>query len=65
MRLHSLSNSQPLDILSEAPRISKDITKIKRPLGISTDEFTDDYISHLADIRDRRPDLFKKIMLGN
>ena len=64
MRLHTLSNAQPLDILSEAPRKPKSTQKIECPFGISPEDFTDEYQAHLADIRDRRPELFQKIMLG-
>lgn len=39
--------------------------EIRRPFGISKEEFTDDYKEHLRQMQKTRPDLFDKIMSGD
>lgn len=70
MKLNQLSPIQEGEeqkrILGEAsPRNSiSSLPPIKKPFGIKDEEYTEDYIERLKDVRDRRPDLYKKIMAG-
>lgn len=44
--------------------VASSLPPIKKPFGIKDEEYTDEYIEDLKDVRDRRPDLYKKIMAG-
>lgn len=70
MKLNQLSpikeGEEQKRILGEAsPRnVTSSLPPIQKPFGIKDEEYTDDYIERLTDVRDRRPDLYKKIMAG-
>lgn len=65
MRLNTLTNSDAhAEQLNEAPKSTAKKEPIFRPLGISEEEFTPEYIKELEDIRDRRPELWHKIKHG-
>lgn len=65
MRLNTLTQSDAhAEQLNEAPKVKGEKEQIFRPLGISEEEFTPEYVKELEDIRDRRPELWHKIKNG-
>lgn len=70
MKLNQLSQTEVDEdfntLLSEKSSSIKNVDsgKITRPFGISPEEFTEDYIEHLKQMRVNDPDLFHKVMHG-
>ena len=67
MKLFSIVEDDKMEkMLSERKTsLAIDDEPVKRPIGISVEEFTDEYKSHLEDIKMRRPELYKKIVQGH
>jgi len=53
---------KPIDVLQENFDDDKDV---EMPLGIRSDEFTEEYKNHLREIKKRRPELYRKMIHGN
>lgn len=70
MRLNQLSSNnnelQTEDILSERGplNVPTEDLDIRKPLGISDERWTEEFIEDLKEMKTSRPDLFRKIMLG-
>jgi hypothetical protein len=63
-----VDNEKVEELLSEkkkTPSLTIDEEPVKRPIGISAEEFTEEYKERLEDIRRRRPNVYKKIINGN
>lgn len=63
MKLNTLTNKNIPELLAETSRHEED-TEIRRPFGISKEEFTEEYKDHLRKMKKRNPELFDKIMNG-
>jgi hypothetical protein len=68
MKLNQLSQTEVDEgfntLLSEKASTKTYSGKIVKPIGIRPEEFTEEYIEHLKEIREDDPETFYKIMHG-
>jgi len=64
MKLNALTEKEIPELLSEGPRKTTIDEPIRRPLGISEEDFTAEYQDRLKDYQKRRPELYHKIVNG-